>query len=139
MTSQTATSLPMEGESPTTSVLMLMNFIPRPFRAALYELKINQAGEVLGGETCRPLEPVHWFFDPKKSSEFPVPVPDYIILDGVRYGSPSKLYHLTDPASFPLITNPSFECYNPKDIWEPLNPFPKYGQKTGPSYVEVMG
>ncbi|TQD73084.1 hypothetical protein C1H46_041386 [Malus baccata] len=51
-----------------------------------------------------------------------------------------KLYHLTDPASFPLITNPSFECYNPKkDIWEPLNPFPKYGQKTGPSYVEVMG
>ncbi|KAM1080924.1 hypothetical protein TB2_015176 [Malus domestica] len=172
---------------------MLMNFIPRPFGAALYELKINQAGEIMGGETCGPLEPVHWFFDPKKSSEFPVPVPDYIILDGVRYGSPSKLYllpipgrdrdmvpdeerhylytfdtetksleqikgprefkrssilisgygklyHLTDPASFPLITNPSFECYNPKkDIWEPLNPFPKYGQKTGPSYVEVMG
>ncbi|TQD76386.1 hypothetical protein C1H46_038087 [Malus baccata] len=155
------------------------------------KLKINQAGEVLGGETCRPLESTHWFFDPKKSSEFPVPVPDYIILDGVRYGSPSKLYllpipgrdrdmvpdeewhylytfdtetksleqiegpqefkrssilisgygklyHLTDPASFPLITNPSFECYNPKDIWEPLNPFPKYGQKMGPSYVEFV-
>ncbi|TQD73081.1 hypothetical protein C1H46_041383 [Malus baccata] len=188
-----AYSMPMEEERHAASVFMLMNFIPRPFGAALYELKINQVGEIMEGETCGPLEPVHWFFDPKKSSEFPVPVPDYIILDGVRYGSPSKLYllpipgrdrdmvpdeerhylytfdtetksleqikgprefkrssilisgygklyHLTDPASFPLITNPSFECYNPKkDIWEPLNPFPKYGQKTGPSYVEVMG
>ncbi|KAM1080929.1 hypothetical protein ACFX1X_015763 [Malus domestica] len=145
------------------------------------------------GETCGPLEPVQWFFDPKKSSEFPAPVPSYIVLDGVRYGSPSKLYmlpipgpdrdmvpdedrhhlytfdtetksleqiegprafkrssllisaygklyNLTDPASFPFMTNPSFECYNPnKGIWEPLNPFPKYGEKTGLSYVEVMG
>ncbi|KAM1098122.1 hypothetical protein EV1_015409 [Malus domestica] len=191
MTSQTATSMPMEEERPTASVFMLMNFIPRPFGGALYELKINQAGEVMEGETCGPLEPVQWFFDPKKSSEFPAPVPNYIVLDGVRFGSPSKLYllpipdrdmvpnedrqhlytfdtetksleqiegprafkrssllisaygklyNLTDPASFPFMTNPLFECYNPKKgIWEPLNPFPKYGEKTGLSYVKVMG
>ncbi|TQD73085.1 hypothetical protein C1H46_041387 [Malus baccata] len=183
----------MEEERPTVSVCMLMNFIPPPFGGALYELKINQAGEVMEGETCEPLEPVQWFFDPKKSSEFPAPVPNYIILNGVRYGSPSKLYllpipgpdrdmvpdedrhhlytfdtetksleqiegprafkrssllisaygklyNLTDPASFPFMTNPSFECYNPKKgIWEPLNPFPKYGEITGLSDMDVTG
>ncbi|CAN6585237.1 unnamed protein product [Malus baccata var. baccata] len=121
----------------------------------LVDSKINRAGE-----TCGPLEPVHWFFYPKNhlSSQspygspselylLPIPGPDRDMVpdeerhylytfDGPRefkrssilisgYG---KLYHLTDP------------CYNPKkDMWEPLNPFPKYGQKTGPSYVEVMG